>query len=72
MTGAADWPVLLTPLPPYPSPREVARCTWKPVAFTNMDNGSRWAAENVQFLVMSRRRSTIAGLVLFLVGHLLP
>jgi hypothetical protein len=71
-TGAADWPIPLTPLPPYSPPCKAARCTRQRVAFVNMDNGPYRAAENVQFLVMSRRRSTIAGLVLFLVGHLLP
>jgi hypothetical protein len=39
------------------------------MAFMHMDNGSCWAAENVQFLVVSRCRSAVAGLVLFLVGH---
>ena len=36
----------------------------------NMDNGSRVGPKNVQFLVVSRRRRTIAGLVfLLVVGH---
>jgi hypothetical protein len=60
---------LLTALLPYPSPREAARRTRKPVTFTNMDNNSRRGAENVQFRVVSRHRSTIARLVLFVIGH---
>jgi hypothetical protein len=65
----ATKPRLLTALPPYTPPRKAARRTRKPVAFANMDNGSRRAAEDVQFLVVSRCRCAVAGLVLFVVGH---
>ena len=59
----------LAALPPYPPPRKSTWCTRKAVAFMHVDNGSRWVAENVQFLVVSRCRSAVAGLVLFLIGH---
>jgi hypothetical protein len=64
-----DGPTLLATLLPYTPPCKVAWRTRKSVAFTNMNNGSRWAAENVQFLVVSRCRSAVAGLVLFVIGH---
>ena len=55
-------------LPPYP-PRKAARCRWKPIALTNMDNRSRGAAEHVQFLVVGCCGRAVTGLVFFLVGH---
>ena len=57
-TGVAEDSAPLTVLAPYPPPRKAARCRWKPVAFTNMDNCSRWGAEDVQFFVVSRSTST--------------
>jgi hypothetical protein len=67
-----DGPTLLTTLTPNPPPRKAARRTRKPVTFANLDYGSRRAAEDVQFLVVSRCGCAVAGLVLFVVGHLLP
>ena len=61
-------PTLLR-LPPYPSPRKAPRCSRQRVTFTDMDNGARLGAEDVQFLIVRRCRRAVAGLVLFLVRH---
>jgi hypothetical protein len=68
-TGVAEDSAPLTVLAPYPPPCEAARRRWKPAAFTNMDNCSRWGAEDVQLLVMRGNGCTVAGLVFFVVGH---